>query len=118
MAKADSAGSYIHSTQRVEQERLTHLNEVINPPALAELRLQPGERVLDVGSGLGQFARAAARLVRPRGRVVGIEQSNEQLAEARRSALEAGEADIVDFRQGDALAPPLRDDEWGSFDVT
>jgi SAM-dependent methyltransferase len=49
--------------------------------------------------------------------VVGIERDPDQLAEAIRQAQQAGEANLVDLRQGDALALPLGDDEWGTFDL-
>jgi len=49
--------------------------------------------------------------------VVGIERSAEQIAEARRQAVAAGEEDLADSRQGDVFAMLLRDDEWGRFDV-
>jgi len=84
---------------------------------LSRLGLAPGLRVLDVGSGLGQFARAMARTVGPAGCVVGVERSAEQMAEGQRLAVVAGEADLVDVRAGDAHWLPLRDDEWGSFDL-
>jgi SAM-dependent methyltransferase len=84
---------------------------------LLRLGLAPGLRVLDVGSGLGQFARAMARVVGPGGRVVGVERSAEQIAEGARLAALADEAGVVDVRAGDAQALPLRTDEWGSFGV-
>ena len=37
--------------------------------------------------------------------------------EARRLASQADEDDAVEFRQGEATRLPLRDDEWGTFDV-
>jgi SAM-dependent methyltransferase len=108
---------YLHGTSPREQRRLSLLNDLINRGSLAELGLRGGERILEVGSGLGQFARAMARAAGPTGRVVGIERSGEQLAAARRMARAAGEDHLVDLRLGDAPAPPLRPGEWGSFDV-
>jgi ubiquinone/menaquinone biosynthesis C-methylase UbiE len=108
---------YLHGTAPVEQDRLARLNDLLNDRALAELGLNPGDRVLDVGSGLGQLARAMARRVGPGGRVLGIERSPDQIAGARRLATAAGEADLIEFREGDAQRLPLRDDEWGTFDV-
>lgn len=118
----DSGAVYIHGTAREEQARLTGLNRLINARCLAALHLVPGESILDVGSGLGQMSRAMARAVaRPgtsvRPRLLGIEASTEQLAEARRQAAEDGETDLVEFRAGDALRLPLALDEWGSFDL-
>ena len=61
-----------------------------------KLGLQPGERVLDVGSGWGSFAVHAAQ--RHGVHVTGITLSEPQAAGARRRAEEAGVADRVEFR--------------------
>jgi SAM-dependent methyltransferase len=88
---------------------------MMNQASVSELRLEPKERVLDVGSGLGQLTRAMAR--RTGVRVIGVERSPEQIAEALRQAREAGEEKLVDIREGDAVHLPLEDDEWATFDV-
>src|SRR5262249_7752545 len=76
--------------------------------ALRELRLQGGEKIVDFGSGLGQLSLAMARAS---GRtLVGVERSEEQLAGSARDPL-------LDLRQGDVTDPPLREGEWGSFDL-
>jgi SAM-dependent methyltransferase len=93
---------YIHGTDPEEQERL----------GLVELAPRLGDRVLDVGSGLGQFTHAIAGAVGPAGHVVGIERSPDQLAQAR-----AIKPALAEFREGDAYNLPLRSGEWGSFDV-
>lgn len=111
----EAAPQYIHGTDPEEQARLSLLNDLLNLGALRELGLQGGERILDVGSGLGQLSRAMARAAGCR--VVGIERSAEQIAEAQRQAARADETGLVEFRQGDALQLPLRDEEWGTFDL-
>lgn len=111
------SSQYLHGTDPEEQARLSLLNELLNAGSLQALELRGGERLLDVGSGLGQLARAMARAAGTGARVVGIERSEEQIAEARRQAELAGEESLVEFRQGDAYNFPLRADEWGSFDV-
>jgi SAM-dependent methyltransferase len=106
---------YVHGTSADEQRRLTRLNELLNDASLAEARLAPGERVIDFGAGLGQYSRAMARAT---GRaVVGIERSEAQIAEALAQASQAGEATLLDLRQGSVSEPPLDDAEWASFDV-
>jgi SAM-dependent methyltransferase len=106
---------YIHGTDPAEQARLSLLNDLLNASCLRELSLSGGERILDVGAGLGQLSRAMARAA---GRaVVGIERSEEQLARARSLAAEAGEEGLVELRRGDALSFPLEPAEWGSFDL-
>ena len=108
---------YLHGTDPPEQARLARLNDLINRASLAELGLRGGERILEVGSGLGQFARAMARGAGGSGRVLGIERSPEQIRGAVRAARAAGEERLVEWRRGDALDLPLRRGEWGSFDV-
>ncbi len=109
--------SYIHGTDATEQERLSRLNRLLNEQSLARLRIERGARVLDVGCGMGQLSRAIARAAGTNGRVVGIERRRAQIEEGRRQASAVGEAGLVDVREGDAADPPLRDDEWGTFDV-
>jgi SAM-dependent methyltransferase len=111
------APTYIHGSAPDEQRRLSVLNGILNEACLRELGLRGGERILDIGSGLGQFTRALARAALPGGRVIGIEQSPAQLAEARKLAALDREGDLADFREGDALALPLRPEEWGTFDL-
>ncbi len=111
----ETSSQYLHGTRPDEQRRLSLLNDLLNAGSLREMRLQGDEHVLDVGSGLGQLSRAMARSAGAR--VIGVERSAEQIAEAERQAAQAGEADLVEFRQGDALRLPLRDEEWGTFDL-
>jgi SAM-dependent methyltransferase len=106
---------YVHGTHPEEQRRLADLNTLINRVSLETLAPRAGERALDVGSGLGQFARLLAKATgKP---VVGIERSPEQRARAIALAEEAGERALVDFRIGDAMAMPLAPAEWGAFDL-
>jgi len=109
--------SYIHGTDPAEQDRLTRLNQLLNARSVEEIALTGGERILDLGAGLGQLTRALARAAGRNARVVGIERNAEQLEEARRQARSAGEESLVEFRQGDVLCLSLAPDEWGSFDL-
>jgi len=108
---------YIHGTRPEEQQRLSVLNRLLNEASLRQMRVQAGERILDVGSGLGQLTRALARAAGPAGHVVGIERDPEQMHEALRQAGADGEDGLVDFRVGDAVNLPLDDDQWGTFDI-
>lgn len=108
---------YIHGSSPEEQQRLSKLNDILNEGCLRELNLQGGERILDVGSGLGQFTRQMARAAGTNGYVLGIERDDAQLKEAGRLAAQAGEPHLADFRQGDALRLPLQEGEWESFDI-
>jgi SAM-dependent methyltransferase len=77
-----------------------------NPFALG--RLQPGERIVDCGSGAGADSLIAARLVGAAGHVIGIDMTPEMLAKARRNVELAGLAN-VEFRDGVLEALPVTD---------
>jgi SAM-dependent methyltransferase len=108
---------YVHGTAPEEQRRLALLNDLLNGSSLRALGLRGGEVVLDLGAGLGQLTRAMAKAVGPEGRVLGIERSVEQIAEARRLAAMDGEEHLLELRAGDVMALELAPGEWGSFDV-
>ncbi|HBK89571.1 MAG TPA: hypothetical protein PKM91_17350, partial [Cyclobacteriaceae bacterium] len=57
--------SYIHGTDPIEQARLSKLNELINARCIALMPVKAGDKILDVGSGLGQFTHQLAQLTGP-----------------------------------------------------
>src|SRR5262249_43736062 len=65
-----------------------------------EVGLGPEQRVLDLGSGLGDVSMVAAELVGPSGQVVGIERDASSIARANRRIAEAGFRNIT-FLQTD-----------------
>ncbi|MGH9540795.1 MAG: arsenite methyltransferase [Terriglobales bacterium] len=75
-----------------------------NPTALASL--QPGEIVLDLGSGGGIDVLLSARRVGPRGKAYGLDMTDEMLALARENQRRAG-LDNVEFLKGTIEAIPL-----------
>lgn len=72
------------------------------------LELQPGEAVLDLGSGPGLDAFLAADRVGPAGRVIGVDMTPAMLERARRNAARGGYAN-VEFREGRLESLPLGD---------
>jgi SAM-dependent methyltransferase len=84
---------------------------VANPFSLGSL--EPGERVLDLGSGAGTDALVAAQMVGAEGHVTGIDMTPEMLAKARDAAAELGSGN-VEFVEGEAERLPFQDE---SFDV-
>jgi SAM-dependent methyltransferase len=55
-----------------------------------EAGLGPGQRILDLGSGMGDVAMLAARLVGPSGEVLGVERDARSIEKANARAAEAG----------------------------
>jgi arsenite methyltransferase len=84
---------------------------VANPFSLG--RLEPGERVLDLGSGAGTDSLVAALMVGPEGAVTGIDMTPEMVEKARAGAT-ALALDNVSFVEGEAETLPFAE---GSFDV-
>ena len=77
---------------------------IANPWSLG--RLEPGERVLDLGSGAGTDSLIAARMVGPEGSVTGMDMTTEMLEKARATAAELG-ADNVTFVEGESSGSHL-----------
>src|ERR1041385_7019296 len=77
-----------------------------NPLAIASL--QPGQTILDLGSGAGFDSFLAARAVGAGGRVIGVDMTHEMLAKARANAKKHG-FNNVEFRLGEIEALPVAD---------
>lgn len=77
-----------------------------NPTALANI--EPGNVVVDLGSGAGFDAFLAARKLEGTGKVIGVDMTPEMIAKARENARVHG-FDNVEFRQGDIEDLPIED---------
>ncbi len=75
-----------------------------NPTALASL--QPGEVVLDLGSGAGFDCFLAANKVGPTGKVIGVDMTPEMLKKARENAKKNSYTN-VEFRRGEIENLPI-----------
>ena len=108
---------YIHGNTPDEQDRLSALNTILNQRYLKLIHLNKGEKVLDVGSGLGQLSRAMAKKVGHDGFVLGIERDAIQMKQAEILAKSDSTEPKVAFRLGSAYELPLLSEEWGTFDL-
>ena len=77
-----------------------------NPQAIAAI--QPGETVLDLGSGAGFDAFLAAGQTGENGQVIGVDMTPDMLTKARHNARAGGYAN-VEFRLGEIENLPLAD---------
>ncbi len=113
--EADEAGEGSSAALRLySPEELAGLPESVtgavagcgNPTAIAAL--QPGEVVLDLGSGGGIDCFLAAKKVGSEGRVIGLDMTPEMIKLARRNAKKMGVTN-VEFRYGEMEEIPLPD---------
>jgi arsenite methyltransferase len=75
---------------------------------LGHAALQPGETVLDLGSGAGVDCFLAAREIGPAGRVIGVDMTPSMIEKARANAARAGAVN-VEFRLGEIEHLPVAD---------
>jgi len=102
----DRQTTYVLSSARAEHARLIRQAAIFDPfteRLFRDAGLGLGQRVLDVGSGVGDVAMLAARLVGPSGTVVAVERDPATLTAARSRAAEAGFGN-VSFIEGDVAS--------------
>ena len=90
--------------QQIPEEALLASLGCGNPTALAQLN--PGEVVLDLGSGGGIDVLLSARRVGPTGKAYGLDMTDEMLALANENKRKAG-AENVEFLKGEIEKIPL-----------
>ena len=98
-----SHSDYLLGSSDAEHERLIRQATVFAPFTerfFHQAGIGSGQRVLDLGSGVGDVAMLVSKLVGSSGKVVGIERDERSLAVARARAKEAGHNNIS-FVQSD-----------------
>jgi len=103
--------SYIHGTSAREQQRLIDQANRLEGLLAANLELHPGERLLEIGCGVGAVLAGIARTC-PEARLSGIDISPDQITGARHYLAEQG-IDGIELVVGDAASLPWSD---GYFD--
>ena len=104
MNKPNSDARYTMGRTKEETERLIQQSQLygdLTQRFLKEAGIVRGMKVLDVGSGAGDVALAAAELVGSEGEVVGVDVNEEILNTGRRRAKQSGFVNIT-FIEGDA----------------
>lgn len=94
---------YIFADREEEQRRLEQQAKLFNPLTARVFQtagLRPGVRVLELGSGAGDVAMLAARMVGSDGEVVGVERDSDAVVAATARVERAGLSNVR-FVQGD-----------------
>ena len=92
-----------------EHERLIRQAAILAPLTerfFPQAGIGPGQRVLDLGAGVGDVAMLAARLVGPSGTVVGVERDSRSIARAKTRVADAG-FNHVSFSECDVRQLPV-----------
>ena len=105
-AAADRIGYDPEIYSGVPEENMASFAGTGNPFKMGPIN--PGEIVVDVGSGSGFDSLIASKMVGPEGKVIGIDMTDEMLKKARAGALAMGAAH-AEFREGFAESLPLPD---------
>ncbi len=112
MTENKTGTAYTMGRSAAETERLieqSHLYERVTLRMLRNAGVDTGMKVLDIGSGAGDVAMAAAQLVGPQGSVVGVDMNAAILETARARVRQAGHHNIT-FIAGDAREVELAND--------
>src|SRR6266436_960734 len=108
MTTSYPSADYALGSTDAEHERLIRQAARVAPLTERLFRkagIGPGQRVLDIGSGVGDVAMLVAKLVGPSGEVVGVERDAHSIARARARMAEAGLRNVT-FTQSDVSQIP------------
>lgn len=108
MTTTNSTPHYALGSTGAEQERLIRQAALLAPFTerfFLGAGISLGQRVLDIGSGVGDVAMLVAKLVGPSGEVVGVEREVRSISRARARVSEAG-LHNVSFTQSDVSQIP------------
>ncbi len=109
MSTSGSTSHYALGNTDAEHERLIRQAMILAPLTERFFRqagIGPGQRVLDLGSGVGDVTMLAARLVGTSGEVVGVERDTRSIARARTRVAEVGLNNAI-FTQSDVRQLPV-----------
>ncbi len=111
MAEVDKGPGYVDSDYL---ETIAKISKPFKDRSYESMRIEDGDRILDVGCGPGIDIIALARTVGPSGKVYGIDHDAEMIARANENAVAAGVSDRVVPVEGDALSLPYDSDYFHS----
>ncbi|MBC8258915.1 MAG: methyltransferase domain-containing protein [SAR324 cluster bacterium] len=100
-----------------ELERSYKLADIVKQRqhTLTTLALQPGEKVFDIGCGVGFLTLEMAQQVGKSGQVIGFDQNPEMISNAKKRCEGLQQAE---FHQGDAIQLPAQDQTFDAVSCT
>ena len=105
------------ASEATELEKSYKLEDIVKQrqQTLERLALQPGEKVFDIGCGVGFLAHELALKVGETGKVVGIDQNPEMI---RHSQQRCEGLPQIEFNEGDASQLPAEDQAFDAVSCT
>ena len=105
------------ASEATELEKSYKLEDIVKQrhQTLERLALQPGEKVFDIGCGVGFLAHELALKVGESGKVVGIDQNPEMI---RHAQLRCEGLPQIEFNEGDASQLPAEDQAFDAVSCT
>jgi ubiquinone/menaquinone biosynthesis C-methylase UbiE len=73
----------------------------INDRLIDLAKIKPGDKVLDLATGIGEPAVTAAKVVGPQGHILAVDISSQMLSIARQRSVSLGLQDIIEFKESD-----------------
>ena len=75
--------------------------QMINDRLIDLAKIKPGDKVLDLATGIGEPAVTAAKVVGPQGHILAVDISSQMLSIARQRSVSLGLQDIIEFKESD-----------------
>jgi len=72
--------------------------------------IKPGQKVVDVGCGTGDFTRYLARISHAKARILGIDSNEKSIEAALEDTQKSGLSHMISYKTGDVYKIPLDDD--------
>ncbi|HZY94010.1 MAG TPA: methyltransferase domain-containing protein [Candidatus Bathyarchaeia archaeon] len=112
--KRDSVSELAFRVRYLRRSRELYRRYLESKPWLRELYsrffdIKPGQRLVDVGCGTGDFTRYLARISGGKSKILGIDSNEKSLKAAIADTTKAGLSRTISYRMGDVNKIPLKD---------
>jgi ubiquinone/menaquinone biosynthesis C-methylase UbiE len=120
LRKRDSVSELAFRVKYLRRSRELYRRYLESKPWLTELYsrffdMKPGQQIVDVGCGTGDFTRYLARISAGKSNIIGIDSNEKSIKAAIADTNRAGLSRTISYRRGDVNKIPLED---GYADIT